>query len=75
MERITLTAQEGAAYIGCSYWQILEMVKRGEIPCIHIGRRVLFRQAVLDQWLTDMEQASVKPEEVPQVMGLRRVRA
>lgn len=44
MESQTLSAREAAKYIGISYWLILEVVKRKEIPCIRVGSRVLFRR-------------------------------
>jgi excisionase family DNA binding protein len=58
--RATMTAREGAAYIGLSYWKALEMVKAGQLPHIRIGGRVLFRRQALDAWLEQQEQASVR---------------
>lgn len=76
MEPVTMTAREGAAHIGCSYWQILEMAKRKEIPCIHIGRRVLFRQSTLDHWMSEQEKQSQKSfAEEPSYGIIRRVKA
>ncbi len=57
--RATLAAKEGAEYIGCSYWTILEMAKAGKIPHIRVGKRVLFRRESLDEWLKEQEAASV----------------
>ncbi len=59
MGRSTLTAKEAAKYLGISYWKVLEMAKRGEIPHIRAGSRVLFRRESLDQWMLEQEQASV----------------
>lgn len=68
--RITLTAKEAAQYLGCSYWQLLEMVKRHEGPAnIRIGKRVLFREETLIAWLNDQEQKSLQTEQ--QVFGIR----
>lgn len=57
--RTTLTAQEAAEYIGISYWLILELVKRKQIPSIRAGARVLFRESALNDWMTNQEQASL----------------
>jgi excisionase family DNA binding protein len=60
MERQTLSAKEAAKYIGISYWLILEIAKRKEIPCIRIGSRVLFRKDALDNWMAEREVESVQ---------------
>jgi len=75
--RATMTAKQGARYIGLSYWKTLELVKAGKIPCIRIGDgpggRVLFRPETLQKWLADQEAASIEQE--PQQAGkIRRVR-
>lgn len=67
--RETYTAKQAAAYIGCSYWKLLEMVKAGQIPCIGIGSRKLFRKASLQLWMDNLE--SVSQREVN--TGIRRV--
>ncbi len=70
-QRVTLTAREGAEYIGISYWLILELVKRRQIPAIrvgghtggHAGGRVLFRRESLDLWMSEQEGKVVeKPD-------------
>ncbi|PWA12080.1 DNA-binding protein [Pueribacillus theae] len=60
IERQTMTAKEAAQYIGVSYWLILEMAKRGEIPCIRAGKRVLFRNEALDLWMSGQEMRSMQ---------------
>ncbi len=60
----TVNAKAAAKYIGVSYWMILEMVKRKEIPCIKCGVRKLFRIATLDKWMQDQELKAVAPLEV-----------
>ena len=59
MARSTLRAKEAATYLGISYWLVLEMAKRGEIPHIRAGNRVLFRRESLDRWMTQQEQAGL----------------
>jgi excisionase family DNA binding protein len=59
MARSTLRAKEAAAYLGISYWLILELAKKKEIPHIRAGSRVLFRRESLDEWMQNQEAASV----------------
>lgn len=56
----TLKAREAAKYLNISYWKILDMAKKNEIPHIRIGKLVLFRRETLDSWLAHREAASVK---------------
>ena len=64
-QRATLTAKESAKYLGISYWLLLEMCKRKELPHIKAGSRILLRKTSLDAWLLEQEAASVaKPEPV-----------
>lgn len=57
---ITMTAQEAANYLGISYWLILEMTKKHQIPFIACGARKLFRKTALDNWMDDQEKQSTK---------------
>jgi len=59
MKPATVKAKQAAKYLNISYWKILDMVKKGEIPHIKAGKLVLFRQETLDQWLVEQEQQSV----------------
>lgn len=56
IQKATLSSREAAEYLGISYWLILEMVKRKEINPIQCGRRYLFRQAGLDEWMAKQEK-------------------
>jgi len=60
MQRTTLTAKEAAEYLGISYWLITQLVKRKQIPCSRVGRRILFRKDVLDVYLSKKENDSLK---------------
>lgn len=71
LKRATVDAKEAAAYVGVSYWLILELAKRREIPCIRAGRRILFRVASLDQWLEEQEKQSVQK---PETFGCGKIR-
>lgn len=59
-QRQTLSAREAADYIGISYWLLLEMTKRQEIPFIAAGSRKLFRCETLDIWLENREKLSIQ---------------
>jgi excisionase family DNA binding protein len=58
----TKRAKPAAKYIGVSYWKLLDMVKKGEIPHIRAGKLILFRKATLDEWLREQEIESVGRE-------------
>lgn len=60
--RTTLTAKEAAEYIGISYWGILELAKKKQIPHSIVGGRKLFRKDTLDKWFEDLEKQSTKNE-------------
>ncbi len=60
MQRTTLTAKEAAEYLGISYWLITQLVKRKQIPCSRVGRRILFRKDALDVYLSKKENDSLK---------------
>ncbi len=51
--RLTLTVEEAAATLGISRAFAYEAVRRGEIPSIRIGRRVLVPRAALERLLDD----------------------
>jgi len=64
--RATMPAKQAAAYVGVSYWKLLEWAKAGKVPHIRTdGGRLLFRRETLDAWLAEQEQASLRPELEP----------
>lgn len=58
IERHTITAEEAANYIGVSYWMLLEMVRKRQIPHFRVGRRVLLRKHSIDEWLNGQEESN-----------------
>lgn len=60
--RLTIDAKQAASILGLSYWTLLELVKRGEIPYIPVGSRKLFRVESLAAWLATREAGSIKPQ-------------
>lgn len=59
IQRTTLTAKEAAEYLGISYWLITQLVKRRQIPCSRVGKRILFRKEALDIYLSQKENDSL----------------
>ncbi|MFL0196964.1 excisionase family DNA-binding protein [Clostridium sp. WILCCON 0269] len=70
--QITMKAKDAAKYIGISYWLILEMAKRHEIPYISCGRKKLFRKESLDKWMEEKEKASTAVEDRDNSYGTLR---
>ncbi len=62
-DRLTLTVEEAAATLGISRAFAYEAVRRGEIPSIRIGRRVLVPKAALNRLLSS--PATDKPSHDP----------
>lgn len=74
MAKHMMEAQEAAAWLHISYYTLLQKAKKGEIPCIRIGSRVLFSQEGLEAWIEEQEAASVKPVEETKGYGkLRKI--
>ena len=51
ISRLTLTVPEAARLLGISRNLAYEAVRRGEIPCIRIGRRFLVPRVALERLL------------------------
>lgn len=60
MQRTTLTAKEAAEYLEISYWLITQLVRRKQIPCSRVGKRILFRKEALDIYLSKKENDSLE---------------
>lgn len=73
-EAVTMKAKEAAVYVGISYWLLLELTKKRELPYIAAGGRKLFRKESLDQWMANSEEQSVQTKPEPAGYGtLRKV--
>jgi excisionase family DNA binding protein len=59
----TMRAKEAAAYLGFSYWKLMELRKAGKIPHIHLDGLILFRKETLDAWLAEQESTSIQQQE------------
>jgi excisionase family DNA binding protein len=52
-ERATLSVAETATLLGVSPWLVQQEVRRGSLPCVRLGRRILISRARLMAWLED----------------------
>ena len=57
-ERLTLSVNEAADVLGISRAFAYELVARGELPCLRLGRRVVVPRHALEQ-LLERADASV----------------
>jgi len=62
-DRLTLTVEEAGAALGISRASAYEGVRRGEIPAIRIGRRVLVPRVALDRLLQMAESVPIRTTE------------
>jgi excisionase family DNA binding protein len=60
LERMTLTANELAEYLGVSKDLVYGMVREKTVPFIRIGRRVLFKKDSIDRWFANREECNTK---------------
>jgi excisionase family DNA binding protein len=63
MEKKTLTVVEAARLLGIGKNLAYEAVKRGEIPCLRVGKRLLVPVAALEELLAG--KASPVPSRLP----------
>ncbi len=54
-ERMTFTVEEAAKMLGIGRGLAYEAVRRGEIPTVRIGRRLLVSRSALERLLADPE--------------------
>ena len=82
-ERLTYTVGEAAKAIGVSRGLAYELVRRGDLRTVHVGRRVLVPRDVVRDFLElSQEQAAPSPRRTPEngpaevtyVVTIRRVR-
>ena len=50
-ERLTMSVQEAAEFIGISKPKMFELLNSGEIRCKRIGRKILISRQVLVDWI------------------------
>lgn len=62
IEKVVLTVDESAVYLGISRPHAFKSVHDGSIPSIRIGRRILVPLAALNKLLEDAGNQQPKPE-------------
>ncbi|MDJ0305111.1 helix-turn-helix domain-containing protein [Dehalobacter sp.] len=67
-----LTAKEAAEKLRCSYWRIIQMVHRGEIPSYRVGKYIRIREEALDEWIRAQELFYYNPKLLPNNKGITR---
>lgn len=57
MDKLVLTIEEGRKVLGIGRNSMYEAVRRGEIPALRIGRRLVIPKVALDRILNSVGQA------------------
>lgn len=68
-DRLTITVVEAAAKLGIGKNQAYEAVRRGEIPTIRIGGRILVPRAAFERMLEVGEPTAESPPEAGHLVG------
>ncbi len=50
-DRLTVSVEEAAALLGISRALAYELVRRGDLPCLRLGRRVVIPRKALEQFV------------------------
>lgn len=50
---LTYSVPEAAAALGIGRPAVWDLIRRGDIPALRIGRRVVISRHALEQWVTD----------------------
>lgn len=58
---LTMTVDEAAALIGVSRNTLYEAIRRGEVPHLRMGRRIIIPKARFDEWLAGSRHDSIRP--------------
>jgi excisionase family DNA binding protein len=61
-EATILTVHEVAEYLRVSDAKVYKLVKKGKLPGLRIGRAWRFRKDLLDQWISQAMELSVRIE-------------
>lgn len=55
-----MTAEDLAAYLRITPNYVYKLVARDQLPCIHLGARVIFRRDAIDRFLQERETTPVR---------------
>jgi excisionase family DNA binding protein len=61
-ELTILTVHEVAEYLRMSEAKVYRLAKEGRIPVVRIGKTWRFRKDLLDNWLSECTESSMKVE-------------
>jgi excisionase family DNA binding protein len=61
-DRLALSAEEAGALLGISRDLAYDLVARGELPSVRLGRRVVVPRHALEETLAQMSRSTVDPE-------------
>ncbi len=50
-EKVLLEVEEARRILGVSRWKIYELIHRGELPVLRIGRLVRIPRRALEEWI------------------------
>jgi excisionase family DNA binding protein len=64
MERLTLTVEEAAIALGISRSLAYDLARRGDLPVLRLGHRLLVSRAGLMKMLNGQQQPGVSCDEV-----------
>lgn len=82
MEKLTYTVEEAADLLGVGRTRMYELARKGEVPSIRLGRRILVPAHLLREFVgappetgksSEPEPAPKEPEEVHYLVTVRRV--
>lgn len=62
-ESMILTVPEVAAYLRVSEAKVYRLVRAGRLPVVRIGKAWRFRKDLLDKWLCQCTESSLKKED------------
>jgi len=61
LTRLLLSARDTAAALGVCERTLWERTRTGEIPCVRIGRRVLYEPRDLEAWIAQQKRQAAAP--------------
>jgi excisionase family DNA binding protein len=63
MDERLLNKQEVCERLRCSLPTLDRMIKRGDLPVVRVGRRVLLRESTVNEWIRSHEHGPVQEDE------------
>ena len=66
----TYSVSEAADLLGVSQWLVREAIRRGEIRCARIGKRIIIPVAAIDQFLAAPDDQGTSKEVPPNAVAI-----